>query len=258
MPNSCPIKSIKPRLAIIELTDCEGCELQILSLDKKLAEFTSRVDIVNWRLMDHKKDPGPYDICLIEGTVVTKEEKETIIRLRQNSPIIIAIGACACTGGITALIKEKERAKLTKYVYGNNYHALAQDAKPLYQYIKVDYYLNGCPINPQELQDLLTQLISGQTIPEKFYPVCYECKIKENPCLLLENQSCLGPITLGGCGALCPSQGIRCYGCWGPSKDANFLAIINILKKQGRSKKEIRQIIEMFIEENEELKKLLK
>lgn len=258
MSHSCPIKFSRPRIAIIELTDCEGCELQILSLDKKLSDLASRVDIVNWRLIDTKKDPGPYDICLIEGTVITQKEKELIKKLRKNSRLIIAIGACAATGGIASLIKEKDRQKLTEYVYNKKYQPLAQNAKPLHHYIKVDYYLNGCPINPYELEDFLAKLISGQKPLAKFYPVCWECKARENPCLLLAGQPCLGPITLGGCQAICPSQGIRCYGCWGPARAANFAAMIKILQNQGRSKNEIAQIIEMFTEENKELKKILK
>lgn len=255
--STCPIK-FKPRLAIFELTDCEGCELEILSLDKKLIDFTSQVEIVNWRLVDTKKDLGPFDICLIEGTVITKKEVEIIKHLRKISKIIIALGACACSGGIPSHIKEPDRKKFIKYVYGNRYIPLSQDAKPLNKYITVDYYLNGCPINPKELEDFLTKLISGQKIVSKYYPVCLECKSKQNSCLLINNEPCLGPITLGGCGALCPSMGVRCYGCWGPIKNANFQAMVKILEKQNRSKHEVKQIIELFMEENKDLKKILK
>jgi len=244
--NTCPININKPKIAIFDLTDCEGCELQFLALDQKITDFTSKVDIVNWRLVDNKKDEGPYDICLIEGTIITDREKEMVLSLREKSKIVIAIGACACNGGIASII-DKNRAKFSRYVYGKDYKPVANNALALDQFIKVDYYLNGCPINPAELEDFLTKLISGQQISNKYYPVCYECKNKENLCLLLQGQPCLGPITLGGCGAACPSKGIKCYGCWGKIKDANIPALSKILINQGRTKQEVKQILELFI-----------
>lgn len=244
----------KPKIAIYDLTDCEGCEIQILSLGQKIAKFASSVDILNWRLIKNNAIADKYDIALIEGTVITKEDKETIKLLREKSKIVITVGACASRGGVPSLIKEKNRNELTKYVYGENYQSLAKDAKPIDHYIQVNFKLNGCPINPIELENLLAKLLNGQIANQKYYPVCLECRAQENECLLLNGQPCLGPITLGGCGAICPTNGIKCYGCWGSTKDANFTAMINALKNQGRSQKEIKQILNLFMEEEEELK----
>jgi F420-non-reducing hydrogenase small subunit len=38
----------------------------------------------------------------------------------------------------------------------------------------------------------------------------------ENKCLLQQGYMCLGPITQGDCGALCPKVNIPCAGCGGP------------------------------------------
>lgn len=40
-------------------------------------------------------------------------------------------------------------------------------------------------------------------------------------CLLVSGgKACLGPVTHGGCGALCPRYDRGCFGCYGPSSDA--------------------------------------
>lgn len=39
--------------------------------------------------------------------------------------------------------------------------------------------------------------------------------------MVTEDKPCLGPVTRTGCGALCPSFGRDCYGCYGPSENAN-------------------------------------
>jgi len=46
--------------------------------------------------------------------------------------------------------------------------------------------------------------------------VCSECKRKGLTCVMVfQGIPCLGPITVSGCGALCPSFQRGCYGCYG-------------------------------------------
>jgi sulfhydrogenase subunit delta len=48
--------------------------------------------------------------------------------------------------------------------------------------------------------------------------VCMECKRRGNVCVLVtKGLACLGPVTRAGCGAICPSMGRDCYGCFGPT-----------------------------------------
>ena len=44
---------------------------------------------------------------------------------------------------------------------------------------------------------------------------------------------CLGPITRGGCNALCLVNNRACFGCRGLSEDANIGGFIKILKEKG-------------------------
>ena len=43
--------------------------------------------------------------------------------------------------------------------------------------------------------------------------------------LVTQGTPCLGPVTHTGCGALCPSFGRDCYGCFGPSENPNTDAL---------------------------------
>lgn len=249
--------SHKLKVAIFDLTDCEGCEVQLLSMVEKILDFTKCLDILNWRLIKGKNKLDSYDITFIEGTVLTSAEEKIIKKLRENSKIIVALGACACIGGVATLKNSIDRKKMVQYVYGNKYKPLAENAKPLSAYIKIDYFFNGCPVNPEEISRWLAELVIGKLIKANPYPVCFQCKEKENKCLLLAGQPCLGPITLGGCGAACTSQGIRCYGCWGPCREANFPALITVLKNQGRKPAEIKKILSIFFTETEEFKNII-
>lgn len=237
----------KLNIGIFDLTDCEGCEVRLLSIGKKFLQFTSSVQIINWRLTQNKQINDSFDIVFIEGTVMTPQEEKLVKLLREKAKIVVALGACACLGGVVAMADDADREKMTQYVYGKKYKPLAKNAQPLSAFIKVDYNFPGCPINPDEIENWLANLLAGIPISAKPYPVCYECKMAENECLLLNGQPCLGPITLGGCGAACPSYGIRCYGCWGPCEQANITAMKKALKEQGRNEKEIENILNIFL-----------
>lgn len=44
---------------------------------------------------------------------------------------------------------------------------------------------------------------------------------------------CLGPVTQGGCRALCPTYNRGCYGCFGPTESPNTEALAEQFVKLG-------------------------
>lgn len=46
-------------------------------------------------------------------------------------------------------------------------------------------------------------------------PVCAECPLPEEECLLAKGEVCLGPVTMAGCRAACIKEGSPCSGCRG-------------------------------------------
>jgi coenzyme F420-reducing hydrogenase gamma subunit len=237
----------KPKIAIFDLTDCEGCQLQILSLEKELVNLSSCVDILNWRLVKDNNKISNYDIAFVEGTVITNNDVKAVKLLREKSQIIVALGACACIGGVTSSIDTNNQKKYINKIYNENYKPLRRGTKPISSYINIDYFIHGCPINITEFKKIFAQIINNQKYSPISYPVCYECKSKENSCLLLKNEPCLGPITQGGCDAICLANNVKCYGCRGISSNANLAAMKKILAHQGRSNQEIEKIIDLFM-----------
>jgi coenzyme F420-reducing hydrogenase gamma subunit len=241
------------KLAVFDLTDCEGCELQFLTLREELAKRGQDFTIANWRLLSDVGDPGPFDVTFIEGSPITEDDIEVVKRARAVSDKIITLGICAVLGGVQAALPANARAKNLQKVYGKKYKTTSKPPKPVSYYIDVDVDIPGCPVNPQELESLLSALFAGKEFKEAKYPVCLECKAAGNTCLFLEDGFCMGPVTKGGCGAPCPSPGQRCYGCFGPVAGANLKAMENVAGKY-TDKKYLKDNMELYFKESEEYK----
>jgi ferredoxin len=58
-------------------------------------------------------------------------------------------------------------------------------------------------------------------------PVCAECPLHGDECLLARGEICLGPLTNSGCDGVCVREGKTCEGCRGPltSKDTVYEAV---------------------------------
>lgn len=238
-------------IGVFDLTDCEGCELQFVSLREKLAEIEDLIEVTNWRLVASKNSPGPFDVTFIEGSPITESDIEIIKQARRVSKKIVTLGICADLGGVQASFSG-DRTKALKAIYGEKYKVQTKAPKPVSYYIDVDIHLPGCPVNPVELTDLLSCLALGKKFTPAYGPVCLECKAKNNPCLFLDEGFCLGPVTKGGCGAPCPSAGLRCYGCFGPIPDANLEAMEKDAKEV--SSEDVERSLAMFFHESPDFK----
>jgi len=195
---------------------------------------------------EHNEAPS-YDIVFVEGTPITAENIARVKDLRARTRFLVTIGSCACLGGIAELKNYQDKEQRLRYVYKNIEGIDNPDIKPVKAYVKVDLEIPGCPINKEEFFQIAQKLIAG--IPEKIpqRPVCYECQLKQNKCLLQAGEPCLGPAILGGCGAPCPSSNYPCDGCRGPLRGMNLNNFNKSLHEiYGWSQQEIDLIMQRF------------
>ncbi|HJX04094.1 MAG TPA: NADH:ubiquinone oxidoreductase [Dehalococcoidia bacterium] len=235
---------MKPKVAFFDFTSCEGCQLDALNVSPgELLDLLAAVEIVNFREVKTIREDN-YDIALIEGSVTTEGEIERIKKIRERAKILIALGACACIGGVNALKNHLPMDEAMKIVYGDAakyYNTIP--ARPVNAVVKVDYYVRGCPPQPAELYKVLRALLMGKKPEIPNYPVCVGCKIAGNICVFERGMTCMGPVTHAGCDAICITAGRHCWGCRGLVDDPNTDSEKDILKKYGLTP---QQIIEKF------------
>jgi F420-non-reducing hydrogenase small subunit len=256
-----PIRKKSPvRTAILSLSTCGGCSAAFLQDQDELTRLLEKVDITYCPMLIDESEIHTVDVAIVDGLVRVKEDEEKLEEARHKSRYLIAWGTCASFGGIPAIANQYELEELIAESYGHAKDPLAyylsgsqgvdratyQDqtnelkllrrARKLDEFVKVDYYLPGCPPQVPFLIQLVGEL-RGDGQPVKPRPiVCAECSRKNiklpvdyfwisprpewdtEHCFTSRGSICLGFMTKGGCGAVCPQGGLPCWGCRGPAE----------------------------------------
>jgi F420-non-reducing hydrogenase small subunit len=270
--------SEKPKLAMYWAASCGGCEISVLNIGDKILVVDDVFDlaffpcIADFKTKDVEGYPdGFIDVCLFNGAIRNSENEEMAHLLRQKSKVLVAYGSCAYEGCIPALSNLTSKEDTFNTVYFDNpsidnpdkilpleetkvvegtltlpsfYHTV----KSLDQVVPVDYYLPGCPPEPEQIWAVLEVVVNallnngplppaGSIVGAGIVAVCEECPLEKDVksitqfyrpyeiqpepgiCLLEQGIVCVGPATRSGCGALCPQVGMGCRGCYGPLDD---------------------------------------
>ena len=221
----------KPRIAIVSLTSCEGCQFALLDLGKKFFDLINQVEMLDFRLIEDEEDLGlKLDLVLVEGNPVTKENVKLLKSVRKRSKILAALGNCAAMGGVPEIKNYKGIENTVKHVYKYVQGINNPEIKEIDNFVKVDFIFPGCPITGEEFLKYMPELLAGRIPQIPDTPVCVECKAAGNRCLLLDKKPCFGPMILGGCQAVCPSARMGCQGCRGLRPKGNVQAMQQALK----------------------------
>jgi len=243
------VRHHKPKVGIFGLTGCAGDQLQILNCEDELLELVGQLDIVDWVMAKSDNDSAArLDLAFVEGVVATQRDLEALKQIRARSRILVAIGTCACWGGLPAMRNELPREVLAREVYDKQASFLdTVEARPARDFVPFELTLPGCPIERHEFLRVVRAVLAGTRAELPQRPVCWECKSRENLCRVVHfGEVCCGAMTRGGCGARCPSHGVACAGCRGPVEETNYDANITMFKDRGISWMEIARRMETF------------
>jgi len=253
---------VAARLAEEWFAICGGCEVTILDIGEPLLDLLEKVQIVHMPvLMDHKlfgqtgekaeMEIPEADVGLISGGVRNEDHKRLAQEMRRKCKTLIALGSCACYGGIPALANMYSTAELLTKVYRESVStepdglpceeipALTDRVYAVSEVVPVDMMLPGCPTTPEMVAGALTALLEGRPFPLPTKSVCDECPtlrekkavgtlkrrleaaeftpgrpLSEMRCFMEQGFLCHGPATRAGCGG---SQGTpRCIRAYMP------------------------------------------
>ncbi len=241
-------KSHKPKLAVWKFASCDGCQLSLLDCEDELLTVAGEIEIAYFLEASSATVKGPYDLSLVEGSITTPEDAERIGRVRRASKYLVTIGACATAGGIQALRNFKDVRDFTSIVYAKpEYIQTLSKSTAIADRVFVDFELRGCPINKQQLLEVISAFLHGRKPNVPNYSVCLECKRRGTVCVMVAGGiPCLGPVTHAGCGAICPAYNRGCYGCYGPMESPNTEALSAWWQRLGASEADLVRAYRTF------------
>jgi coenzyme F420-reducing hydrogenase gamma subunit len=240
--------TLKPRLGVFKFASCDGCQLSLLDCEDELLAVAGAVEIGYFLEATRKPLEGEFDLAIVEGSVSAPEQIEQIHDVRKRSKFLVTIGACATAGGIQALRNFGKVEDFLRAVYARpDYIQTLDTSTPISDHVKVDFELRGCPINKHQLLEVIGAFLAGRRPAVANHAVCVECKRAGTVCVTVaRGVPCLGPITHAGCGGLCPGYDRGCFGCYGPSRDANVPALTRKLADLGTPADGIERLLHTF------------
>ncbi len=239
-----PVKVAQEWFAI-----CGGCEVTVLDVGEPLLGLLPELEFVHMPvIMDHKlfgqtgenaqADIPQADVGIITGGIRNEENKHLAELMRSRVKILVAMGSCACYGGVPALANQNLTDEIYERVYRGNsttdpgatpkgpIPALLDRVYALDEVVKVDVKLPGCPTTPDMFVAAVMHLLKGTPFALSTKSVCDECPtirekkavsalkrplesvagvgedLKTVRCFMEQGFLCQGPATRGGCGGM--------------------------------------------------------
>ncbi|MCP4694794.1 MAG: protein kinase [Desulfobacterales bacterium] len=246
----------RPTAAILPLTGCFGCHVNLLDLHEDFIKLHRMIDVQFSYLMDIKKIPK-VDIGIVEGCVANSENEERLLELREACDILVPLGTCACFGGVPGLRNLHSAEEVTRRAYLESESTvdgivpnspiaptLLDHVRPVSDVVAVEASIPGCPSPPKLILESLECLLNGfEPESQSEQSLCIECgrkrknilgsgpdfvaddvrsimeleKIDPDLCFLEQGVLCMGISTRSGCEGRCVKNNIPCQGCMGPA-----------------------------------------
>jgi NAD-reducing hydrogenase small subunit len=168
----------KRRIATVSLAGCFGCHTSLLDIDERLFELAGRIELDRSPLTDLKRC-GHADIGLVEGGICNAENVQVLREFRRHCDVLVAVGACAITGGLPAQRNALDIGAILRDVYVAR-PGLAPGSRvpddpelplplarvhPIHEVVHVDHFLPGCPPSADAIWEFLLALLDGREPP---------------------------------------------------------------------------------------------
>jgi len=123
-----------PWIAVLHAGGCNNCDIEVLDV------LTPRFDVERFGIL-WKQNPRHADILIVTGCV-SKHSKVFVKRIYEQMlepKVVVAIGSCACSGGIF-VEGRGDGVESTHTIIGG-----------VDKVIPVDVYVPGCPPKPEAI-----------------------------------------------------------------------------------------------------------
>lgn len=209
----------KIKIAVNWAAACGGCDVALLDAEARVLDLAEVADIVYWPVATDGKradlaalPDGEVDIGVFNGAVRTSEQEEDAHVLRKKSKVLVALGSCACFGGIPGLANFSAKDEVMSVAYRTTpsteneedlrplestevdgttltLPAFSERVRSLADIVPVDVFAPGCPPSAERIDDLIDAVLAyasdGSVPPKGTFlagekALCDECPRRES------------------------------------------------------------------------------
>lgn len=140
----------KIRVGWFSFTCCEDSTIVMTEImNDRWQEWKKLFDFRHARVLKTKNVLDAMDVAFVEGAISTEAQAAQLRKIRENATMLVAIGACACTGMPSAQRnafspKQKEEIEFLLARF-----AQLPKVEKLADVVKVDAEVPGCPMDPK-------------------------------------------------------------------------------------------------------------
>jgi coenzyme F420-reducing hydrogenase gamma subunit len=152
--------SNKLKVGWFSFTCCEDSTIVFLELmNERYFKWKSLIDFKYFRTLKRNNDMRDLDVAFVEGAISNYKEENSLKEIRKNCKKLIAIGSCACSGSpanqrnfFDSKTKEEIKFILERFDHRDQVSKLSE-------IVKVDDYVNGCPMDETTFLNKLDQFL---------------------------------------------------------------------------------------------------
>jgi sulfhydrogenase subunit delta len=146
----------KLRVGWFTFSCCEDNSIVFVELlNRYYFEWKEKMDFRYCRMLKSKNTLDDMDVAFVEGAISNDQDREKLLEVRSKCRYLVAIGACACTGGPSAQRNDfgpEAKAKIEPTLKKWNLYA---KVLRLDEVVKVDDKVDGCPMFENKFLEVL-------------------------------------------------------------------------------------------------------
>jgi len=126
---------------------CEDSSIMFTELlNDRWQDWVKLIEFRHARILKSNNTLSDIDVSFVEGAIANKRDREELVKIRENSKKVVAIGSCACTGLPSSqrnAFSEDEKNAIQYLLDRYGYEAKVLALKDI---VKVDDEVPGCPM----------------------------------------------------------------------------------------------------------------
>ncbi|MDR2944897.1 MAG: coenzyme F420 hydrogenase subunit gamma [Methanosarcinales archaeon] len=157
------------KISHVHMSGCTGCLISFADTYEKLLDILGAVDLAyattladsatkvtetEDKIIIERVYPEEVDIALVEGSICLDDPHalELMKEVREKSKVVVSLGSCAVTGGVTRFGRGGQNPQPTHTAF-----------VPVSEVVKVDFALPGCPPSTDAIVKFVMAALEGDT-----------------------------------------------------------------------------------------------